>query len=166
MVRVEHFAQRRSVAKLLDAVGTNLNAREAYRRNVLNRLTVVPSPSDGRVTNVKFESRWRNRRVKVRQIHWRIQPLSSTQPISGKCRRSGQSPDASKKLTARFANVHVHSFYFLYADKIQQSAECEHFSRCPEGTRSLKVQSGDWTRALRERLPAPRSDRMISSQQV
>src|SRR5580692_9576762 len=110
MVFVEHFAEGGAAAKFLNAVGTNLNSRETYRGNVLNRLMVVPAPSDRGIPDVKFERRRRNRSVKVRQIHWRIQPLSGTQPISGKCCRGGQSPDTSKKLTARFANVHVHSF--------------------------------------------------------
>src|SRR5580704_18771362 len=110
MVFVEHFSQRRATTELLDAVGTNLNPREAYRGNVLNCLTIIPAPSDGCIADVQFERRRSDRRVKVRQIHWRIQPLSSTQPISGESRCGRQSPDTSKKLTARFANVHVHSF--------------------------------------------------------
>src|SRR5271167_5141884 len=100
MVVVEHFTQRRAAAELLNAVGTNLNPRKSYRSDVLDRLTIVSAPSNGCIANMKFERRRRNWRVKVRQIHWRIQPLSSGQQANGKSCYRGQSAHASKELTA------------------------------------------------------------------
>src|SRR5580698_1388967 len=113
MVFLEHVAQRLAASEFLDAVGTCLNSRESHRGDVLNRLPVVSTPSDGGVSDVNFEGRQRNGRVEVRQVRLRIQPLSSRQPAARKSRRASQGTHSGEKLTARFASVHLRSFLRL-----------------------------------------------------
>src|SRR5215831_8554419 len=72
----EQVAQLRRAGELLDRIGAQLNPGETQRGDVVNGLAVIFVPSDRRISKMNLTRRWRNRRVKVRQVSWWIQRRS------------------------------------------------------------------------------------------
>src|SRR5882672_8051421 len=111
LVLFEQVPQFRGAAKFFEHIGPQLNSMEAQRRNVFDRLPVVSVPSDGRISKQNVGRRGRNRRIKIRQVHRRVERRIQRciDWDRGKSSRSRHYPEATEKLTTRSAKHHTGS---------------------------------------------------------
>src|SRR5437016_1947321 len=104
MVLVQQIAQSfRLLAIVFQNVAAQLNTGKSKFRDFLDRLRVVPIPSDCRVPEVNLSWRRSNRIIKVGEIHRGIKRwLEHTgQGLKGKSRRGCRDPEPQDEMTSR-----------------------------------------------------------------
>src|SRR6267143_5847107 len=111
LVFFEQVPQFRGAAKFFEHIGPQLNSMEAQRRNVFDRLPVVSAPRDGSISKQNIGMGGLNRRVKIRQVHWRVEPRTQRCIAwdRGQGRRGSYHPETTEKLTTRSAKRHTGS---------------------------------------------------------
>ena|SRR5438094_1239506 len=104
MVMVQQIAQSfRPLAVVFQNVAAQLNAGKSKFRDFLDRLRVVPIPSNCRVSEANHPRRRRNRIIKVGEIHRGIKRWfpHAAEGLRGKSRRSYRGPKAHDEMTSR-----------------------------------------------------------------
>src|SRR5438094_6732479 len=104
MVMVQQIAQSfRPLAVVLQNVAAQLNAGKSKFRDFLDRLRVVPIPSNCRVAEAKHFRRWGNRSIKIRKISRRIKRWfkRAGKSLHGNCRGGGDCSQADDEMTTR-----------------------------------------------------------------
>src|SRR6266403_669833 len=111
LVFFEQVPQFRRAAKFLEHIGPQLNSMEAQCRNSFDRLSVVSAPRDGGISKQNVGRGGRNRRVKIRQVHWPVEPRIQRCIAwdRGQGRRGSYHPETTEKLTTRNVKRHTGS---------------------------------------------------------